>query len=133
MYKDDVKENARDFILDHKEMIIEALILENCNWDYNDIEGLDSAFHECIVDRDYSLTEAADIIANCENEESDSGLWEGQQPEQAICTKAAFSFGNDVWFECEKIFTRLQELYEEMLENHCIAELAFSKWKTEEA
>lgn len=43
-----------------------------------------------------SLRDSDVIISNCDFEESDYGLWEGQQPEEAIATKAFYSYRADV-------------------------------------
>jgi hypothetical protein len=111
-YKKDIEQEATDFILNNEDMIIEALV-DDADWDYNEIPDLDSTWHESIVDRGYTLQDAAYIISECENEETDSGLWEGQQPEEAIKTKAAFSYALDCWFEAERIYDELKEDYQE--------------------
>ena len=107
-YQKDVDNEARDFFLDHEEMIVTALT-DDVEWDRNDIDDLDERFFETVTDRAYTLHDAAYIVEECENEETDTGLWEGQQPEDAIKTKAAFSFANDVWFECKRLYGELEE------------------------
>lgn len=42
------------------------------------------------------LLDAATIIDESDNEESDSGLWEGQEPKDAIKTMAFYTFYNDI-------------------------------------
>ena len=112
-YRTDVQENAVDFLIDNDDMVKDALE-NNFDWDRNDIADLDQNFHEQITDREYHLEEAAYVLKHCENKETDSGLWGGLEPEQAIGCQAAFSFSNDVWFECESIYNDLKDKVEEV-------------------
>jgi hypothetical protein len=114
-YDNDVQEDAVGFLEDHEDEFKEA-IKDGTDFDINDISCLDTSFHESITDRAYSLTDAAYIIEHCENEETDSGLWEGQQPEDAISTKAAFSYSRDVWFKCEELYNSIKDRFEELQE-----------------
>lgn len=114
-YQKDVSDDAVSFLQDHEEAFKEAIV-DDLDFDRNDIDCLDMDFHLDITDRAYALSDAAYIIENCENEETDSGLWESQQPEDAIKTKAAFSYSMDVWFKCEKLFKEIKERYDEILE-----------------
>ena len=115
-YYDDVEIEARDFMRDNDGMFKQAIV-DGCDFDPNDISDLDQTFHESITDRAYSLSDAAFIIENSNEVENDSGLWEGQEPREALSTQAAFTFHNDVWFECEKIYNELKEQYEEEWES----------------
>lgn len=112
-YREDVNDDAVSFVENNKDMLRQALIDGN-DFDRNDIDGLDSSFHE-VEDRAYTYTlmDAAFIVENCTNEETDSGLWEGQQPEEAIKTKAAFSYAADVWEKLEGIYKAMQQEFEE--------------------
>lgn len=65
---------------------------------FNDYSGGDSYHHESHVDKSYNLTEAAAILDELsEWEETDHGLWDGQEPRQAIATQAAYTYGNAVY------------------------------------
>lgn len=112
-YIKDIKEEAIDFLIYNEDMVKDALN-DNFDWDRNDINDLDRYFHEQITDREYHLEEAAFVLKHCENKETDSGLWHGLKPEQAIGCQAAYSFSNDVWFECEKLYNELKEKVEEV-------------------
>ena len=105
-YSNEIEREAVNFLLNHEEMIVEAL-KENKDFDRNDIDDLDTAFHENIVDKAYTTKDAAYVIDNCRNPETDSGLWEGQEPIESLQSMAAWSFANDVWVE-------LMELYDTM-------------------
>lgn len=88
-----VNEQAELFISDYIDDIMDAI--EN---EYNFFEIIDDNLHE-FVDNAFiyvGLKEAAVIIEESYNEETDGGLWEGQQPEDAIVTKAFFTFKNDL-------------------------------------
>jgi len=67
----------------------------------NDYDSGDSYHHETHVDKDYSLTDAANLLDElAEWEETDSGLWEGVEPRRAIAAQAAYTYGNcvyDLW------------------------------------
>jgi len=111
-YDDIVAEEAIDFISENTDMLAEA-IAEGKDFDRNDIRDLDTIWHENIVDRAYSLSDATFIIDNSSNVESDRGLTEGQDHEEAQSTIAAFTFSNDVWDEAERIYKRLADAAEE--------------------
>jgi hypothetical protein len=111
-YSKDITQEAKDFIEQHEDDIKEA-IKNDAEWDYNDMEFLDSSWHSDIVDRSYSLEDAAYIVENSDNTESDSGLWEGQEPRDALVTQAAYSYANDVWFECQRIYDEMKSDYQD--------------------
>lgn len=113
-YNADVEEDAVYFIIDNDESIKEAIIEESEFYDAMD--DLDQAFHESIVDRAYTLQDAAYVIENCRNRESDSGVWEGQDMEDAMQTCAAFSYGNDVREDIEGFYDELKIAFEDEYE-----------------
>lgn len=110
-YEKDVEQEAKEFMQEIEDELKEA-IKEDLDFDRNDIDVLDTRFHEVITDRSYSLSDAVFVIENSDNEETDTGLWEGQQPEDAIRTKGAYTFSNDVWFKCEEIYKDIKAEYE---------------------
>lgn len=104
-----VKEEADTFFNDNIDDIIDAI--EN---DYNFFEIIDDNLHE-FVDSTFiyvGLKEAAVIIEESTNVEEDSGLWEGQQPEDAIITKAFYTFMNDLR---EEVFNMLRQELEDKI------------------
>jgi hypothetical protein len=98
--------------------IIEQLV-ENgeASSDYNnDYDNGDGIFHEEIVDKDYSPSEAIELLNDLyEYEEEDSGLWEGQGWEQILATKAAFTYGNAVGDEWNDLINEINEIDIEMI------------------
>lgn len=92
----DAQEDADDMVRNFQEEILDQLIdsgeaSDDVNNDYPD--G-DAYHHENHVDRAYSLVEAAELLDELsEYEETDSGLWEGLAPRDAIAAQAAYTFG----------------------------------------
>jgi hypothetical protein len=54
--------------------------------------------HESVIGKRYSLMDAATLLDQLPGHaESDSGLWQGQGPRDAISTQAAFTYRNAVY------------------------------------
>lgn len=94
----------------------------------NDYGNGDSIFHEVIVDRSYSLTDAAELLSQLYNyTEGDSGLWEEETDIDRIAEiQAAFTYGNAVWAELDDLITdinnevddiKINAAYEVLMEN----------------
>ncbi|MCA9068742.1 MAG: hypothetical protein KDA84_07455 [Planctomycetaceae bacterium] len=116
--KDDAKEMACQYSTEIAELINEGHCSEY-DFDCNNIDGLDCYHHESHVDKHYALLDAAELLDElAEFEETDSGLWEGCEPRQAIGVQAAFTYGSAVWhFYYEIIGELLGDLeLEELLE-----------------
>jgi hypothetical protein len=82
-------------------------------------EWSDSYHHETHIDRSYSLMEAAEVLDQLSQyEETDSGLWEGQEPQEAVITQAAFTYAHAVYSEfrtmMEGVNEALSEVFPEM-------------------
>lgn len=120
-YNVDIEKEAKEFMQEIEDELKEA-IKEDLDFDRNDIDALDTRFHEEITDRGYTLSDATFVIENADNVETDSGLWETQQPEDAIRTKAAYSFSNDVWFKCEELYKDIKEDFEEAIDEFELSE-----------
>ncbi len=85
---------------------------------YNDYRNGDSYHHESHVDKSYRLTEAAELLdALSEYEETDNGLWDGQDPREAISTQAAYTYGNAVMGEWAKLIEDINTDLDDMKEN----------------
>ena len=106
-YLSDAVSDARETVSEFKDTILEQLEKnDKASKDlHNDYPGGDSWHHESHVDKYYSLTDAAELIDELSvHEETDSGLWEGCQPKEAIGVCAAFTYGNAVLSEwCDLI------------------------------
>lgn len=81
----------------------------------NDYSGGDSYHHETHTDKSYSLTEAAAVLDELsDHEETDSGLWEGLSPREAISAQAAYTYGNAVYGMWRELVEKLQDQLEEV-------------------
>ena len=112
-YQKDVEQEAIDFLINHDEDVKESL-KNGESWDRNDISWLDDSWHSAIVDKSYTPSDAVYILENCENEETDKGLYGGDNADwrDIISTLAAYSYSNDVWFEAEELYNELKEEFE---------------------
>ena len=130
-YKKLVEEIATDFVEEYKQELTE-IIKENKDktsdyifdeaiyqkWDLNDKihEWIDTAWYGILRDDAFNgfnteFLTCAFIIEQSENTETDTGLWESQEPQEAIMTQAFFSLRNDVYFEVEK---KIKELIQDI-------------------
>jgi hypothetical protein len=104
-YRTKGTEDAKEFINNYEETIVEQLVEKGeASTDlYNDYGDGDSFIHESYTDKWYDLMESAQILDQLSDyEETDSGLWEGQEPRKAIATQAAFTYSSYVCSEIER-------------------------------
>jgi hypothetical protein len=94
--RDDAKETARNFL--------EEIVAGLTEWGkasddlLNDYPNGDAYHHETHTDKAYSLSEAVELLeALDEYEETDSGLWEGLPPRDAISAQAAYTYSAAVY------------------------------------
>lgn len=98
-YVENAASDARDTVSNFEDEILEQLMDKGEASDdlNNDYPNGDGYHHECHVDKWYDLTDAAAILDQLDDfEETDSGLWEGQDVRRAVATCAAFTYGNAV-------------------------------------
>jgi hypothetical protein len=118
-----ISDQAKMFVDEHKEDII--VEIRDGNTDVYDMLS-DSRIHEW-VDNDFiyvDLVDSAHIIEQSDNVETDWGLWEGQEPMEAIKSQAFFTYRNDLLYsvkdlmeeELESELTKLQEDLETLQE-----------------
>ena len=99
-YQNQANSDAADTVGEYRDEILTQLMeKDEASTDlFNDYDGGDSWHHECHVDKYYDLLDAAELLEELyEHEETDSGLWESQQPREAIGTCAAYTYGNAVY------------------------------------
>ena len=116
-YQNDVNTDAFDFLDEIEADIKEAIIngeedVSEIRCDETGYGYIQDYFHESVIDRSYSIEDAAFVIANCENEETDTGIWEGLEMHEAMQACAAYSYGNDVWEEVRDQYEGLADEYE---------------------
>lgn len=99
-YRDEAKGDALDTVKEFRDEILDQLKDDGEASDdlLNDYCNGDAYHHESHVDRDYDLSESAEVLDQLsEYEETDSGLWEGLEPRRAIAAQAAYTYGNAVY------------------------------------
>ena len=105
---DDAGETVRNFA----DEILEALldIGEASDDLLNDYPNGDAYHHEPHVDKWYDFADAAAVIGELADfEETDSGLWHGQDMKTAVATCAAYTYGNAVYDEWRKKIEQINE------------------------
>lgn len=106
----DAAEMARNFLDEIVEQLIDKG--EASNDFRNDYSDGDSYHHESHVDRNYSLFEAADLLDQLSDyEETDSGIWEGLEPRDAVKAQAAYTYGNAVGHYWDELIERINEAF----------------------
>ena len=99
-YRNSANENARETVRKYRDEILEQLHDTGKASDdlLNDYSHGDSYHHERHINRRYSPIDAAELIVELRDyAETDSGLWEGQRPKEAIGTCAAYTYGKAVY------------------------------------
>lgn len=110
-YDGEVRKEAVDFIEDVFDDVIDAIV-DDEDYLFNN-SSIDDTFFESVTDRSYSITDAAFVIENSDNVESDSGLWDGKDPSEALECQAAFTYANDVKSDVEEIYQEIKSVYDE--------------------
>lgn len=134
-YREEAMSDAQYMAREFFDSIVEMLMEDGKASDdlYNDYPDGDSYHHESHVDKDYTLGESADILDQLsEDEETDTGLWEGLEPRRAIAAQAAYTYGNAVYSRWRRLiedinddladllddYTNLETIIENELEEH---------------
>lgn len=120
-YRSQAESDAQDTVSEFSEQIVEQLLENGEASDdlLSDYPNGDAYHHESHVDKWYSLGDAADLIDELsEFEETDSGLWEGQQPKEAIGTCAAFTYGNAVYSEWHDLIEKINEEADTVIDDY---------------
>ena len=98
-YQEDAQSDAFEMVKNFRDEIVERLCDDNrASEDFNnDYPNGDCYHHENHIDKEYDLEEAGKLLRELsDHEETDSGLWEGLEPQQAISAQAAYTYGNAV-------------------------------------
>lgn len=128
-YHEKAEDDAKDAVENFLEEIVEDLLdkgeAKDSLYDY---AGGDSYHHENHTDRSYSLLEAAELLDQLsEHEETDSGLWDGMEPREAVKAQAAYTYGNAVMSDFRDLIVNINDEARETLD-----ELAEKKTELEE-
>lgn len=128
-YNAEAIDDAKRMIEEFRDQIVEKLIDSGeASSDFNnDYAGGDRWHHETHVDRWYSLQEAAQLLSDLHrHKETDSGLWDGDEPEQAIAVQAAFTYGNAVASEWSDLIEEINDKWGEVSPALDLLESAYS-------
>ena len=111
-YRDNAESDARDCVSNFRDEIVEMLLNDGKASDdlLNDYPNGDSYHHENHTDKWYNLQEAAAVLDQLdEYEETDSGLWQGQDMKTALGTCAAFTYANAVYNEWNNLIESIND------------------------
>lgn len=112
-YHREVESDAQMVISDHADEIAKIIVAGEDLDDNSQDFDFSQVVHESVTDRGYTLEDAAFVIDNCVNEESDSGLWDGAGDlREQISVMAAYSYSNDVQAEVSELFDEIKTEYE---------------------
>lgn len=111
-YRKAAESDAADTVEEFIDEIVERLVDrgEASNDLLNDYSHGDSYHHERHVDKEYDLKEAAELLDQLDDyEETDSGLWEGRLPRDAVSAQAAYTYGNAVYSMFQDLIKKVNE------------------------
>jgi hypothetical protein len=107
---DDAANMADEFL----DAIVEMLIDKGEAKEYpQEYAGGDQYHCETHRDKWYNLTEAADVLRELSDyKETDKGMWEGQEADEAIKTQAAFTYYNAVGGDFQRLVKQINDDYD---------------------
>jgi hypothetical protein len=109
-YGEAVEKDAKEFVSEHIDEIAELMV--NMEEDLFTDDNIEESLDE-FLDRPYAPEDAIFVLDNCENEESDSGLWEGIKDwRRELEIRAAYTYINDVRRAVESIY---KDAYDEFM------------------
>jgi hypothetical protein len=109
-YQAEAMSDAKDTATNFLDEIVDAICDNGEASDdlLNDYANGDGYHHENHVDQFYDLTEAAELLDELSrHEETDTGLWAGLSPRDAICAQAAYTYGNAVMSDWQDIIKQI--------------------------
>lgn len=107
-YDDDCLESAVDFLMDHEDEVLEALLEGETN--IGDVDGLNDSFYETnIGDVGMTLVDAAYIIENSDNVEQ----MDGETIEDTLRATAHYAREQDIWCKVSDIFDEMVSEYDD--------------------
>jgi hypothetical protein len=111
-YEREVEKEAKEFLSEHADDVVKQLVgFEDELSDELRFERLEET-----LDREYTPEDAIFVLDNSQNEETDSGLWEGKDWRDELSIRAAFTYINDVRSKVEEIYKEMYEEFESAAE-----------------
>jgi hypothetical protein len=120
-YRDDARSDAKETVAYFKDEIVGMLLEKGEASDdlFNDYPNGDSYHHENHTDKSYDLQEAAELLDELrDNEETDSGLWQGLEPREAVCAQAAYTYGNAVYAEWRELIEKINDEASDLMDDY---------------
>src|SRR5208337_1785460 len=117
-YRDLAESDAKSAVSNFRDEIVEMLLDDGKASDdlLNDYPNGDSYHHESHTDKWYNLQEAAAVLDQLdEYEETDYGLWQGQDMKTALGTCAAYTYANAVYSEWHDLIEKINDRAEDIL------------------
>ncbi len=111
-YVSDAISDAREMALNFLDEIVEQFKNKGSASDdiNNDYPGGDEYHHLGHVDKEYHLSEAAELLDSLSRfTEDDYGLWQGLAPRDAISCQAAYTYGNAVVFYWSRLIDEIND------------------------
>jgi ubiquitin-protein ligase len=103
----EAEQDAKSGVLDVVDVIIKDIIDNEGSTDKGINDFVDE-FRHTYSDQSYSLIEAAQVLdALSDYEETDSGIWEGLEPRDAVKAQAAYTYGNAVYGIADEILNTI--------------------------
>ena len=119
-YFREAADDAADTVRNFADEILEQLLDKGEASDdlLNDYPNGDAWHHECHVDKEYSLLDAATLLDQLMDfAEEDSGLWEGLEPRRAISAQAAYTYGNAVYADWHELIESINSAAPDIIED----------------
>ena len=112
-YEREVEKDAKEFLSEYADEVIE--LLKDSEEELSD-ELYDNLNEH--LDRSYTPEDAIFVLENSENEETDSGLWEGVNDwREELNIRAAYTYINDVRSEIDDIYKQMYEEFKSASED----------------
>ena len=111
-YEREVEKDAKEFLSEYADEVIG--LLKDSEEELSDelrFERLEET-----LNREYTPEDAIFVLDNSQNEETDSGLWEGKDWREELNIRAAFTYINDVRSKVEEIYKDAYEEFESAAE-----------------
>ena len=111
-YEREVEKEAKEFLSENADDVVKQLVgfEEELSYELR-FERLEET-----LDRSYTPEDAIFVLENSENEETDSGLWEGKDWRDELSIRAAYTFLNDVRSKVEEIYKEMYVEFESAAE-----------------
>ena len=118
-YKDEAKNDAKTTACAFQDEIFESFMDHHGEASSDFLNDYSDSYHHENHQPDYTLLEAANVLRDLpEHEETDSGLWDGLKPQEAVCAQASYTYGNAVMHCFRELIKEINEELSELWDEH---------------